>query len=150
MLRINCRHNSRNVQMSLSALGIRIRRVPEEATTLAIRALAEDVAVAIQDIAGGIYWSIESDVDSGAGVARGVVGTPKSRRHDIDSHTPGRPLKFKIDDLWISTYHVNHPGSRPVNWLSRVRRMQRSKQIIRDRLQRAIRGGNPAAPTRGL
>lgn len=77
--------------------------------------LAERVDQIIETIAGGVYWDVKPQVANMPSGAIGRVTTPPSRPHPIDPHGP-YPLRFKIDGRWISTYHVEHPGSHPVEW----------------------------------
>lgn len=97
----------------------RLDRAAYAATERSVRLMEDAAASAIEEIAGGVYWDINSQVQRLPHGALGRVVTPPSRPHTIEPKGP-YPLRFQIGGRWVSTYHVDHPGSNPVNWPDRL------------------------------
>lgn len=141
-LRVTAKHNGSEVERELLEMAERVKLVPERAIRTAVDQVAEDAAAEIEHIAGGVYWDIRKTSTSSRDMAQGIVYTPKSRPHSIDAHEPGRPLTFKArDGRWVSTYHVDHPGSRPVDWLRSEVVGRRVKSIFSYHMRQAMRRG---------
>ena len=157
-LSISCQHNGSEVAQALSDLAGRIDRVPGQAMPRLVERLRADVAAEIERIAGGVYWDIQSDLASEESSATGRVWTDRSRPHVIEPHDPRHPLIFREGGELVVAEHVDHPGSRPVNWVPGVSQSfsGTAKSIFDEQMDQAVRGGssgagsNSAAPVGGL
>ncbi len=140
------RHNASSVARELSDVGNRLDRVPLAATTEAVAVLERDVADEIRDIAGGVYWDIDSDVSPTADGARGSVVTPRSKPHRIEPTKPHGLLVFEGvgGNTVFVRGGVDHPGSKPVDWVGPVSREspRTLRPIFEDAVSDAIRGGS--------
>lgn len=117
-------HNTLEVEREFSATSDRLARATRDSALDAMELLERKVAWEIEDIAGGVYWDIISKVTPIPGGAEGYVITPPSKPHTIEPHG-NYPLRFRgSDGGWVSTHHVDHPGSNPVDWVSPLERRQ--------------------------
>ena len=67
-------------------------------------------------------------------IAEFIVGTPVEYAPDVEFGTQPHPitpngddpLTFKVDDEWVSTYHVDHPGTPAQPFLRKALRQHQS------------------------
>lgn len=116
------RHNAGEAARRLEGIPDRLLRATRDATSDATRIIERDAEEEMERIAGGVYWDIHRNFVSTPDGAQGAVTTPPSRPHEIEPHGP-YPLRFRgRDGRWVSTYHVHHPGSKPVDWVGPISR----------------------------
>lgn len=151
-LSVSCRHNAGEVARELSDLADRIERVPEEAMPEVVALLKTEVAGEIQAIAGGVYWDIETDVDRTSSGTRGSVWTDRSKPHRIEPTKPHGLLVFEKGGQTIFVHGgIDHPGSKPVDWIPGVSRNQGVRNVFSDYMKQAVGGTvNLAAPVGAL
>lgn len=92
----------------------------QDATYDNLRILERETERAIEGIAGGVYWDIKGTYARESDGARVRVSTNKSRPHRIVPKDPNGWLHFTVNGREVFTKEVNHPGSRPVDWINRV------------------------------
>lgn len=153
-LDISVRHTASTVARELDDLADRLGDVPGKAMPEAVEVLRASVESTIESIAGGVYWDINTDIRGAGQSVIGEVSTPPSKPHVIEPHGD-YPLHFVIDGRDVFTRHVDHPGSRPVNWPPGVQQTapQAIEGVFVSHTRDAVRGinsANPAAPVRGL
>jgi hypothetical protein len=151
-LSVSVRHTGAEAARELSDMAERVDRTPQESMPEATTILAEDVHDEIEDIAGGVYWDIDTDVVEIPGGARGTVGTNPSKPHRIEPTKPHGLLVFeKGGETIFVRGGVNHPGSKPVDWIPGVSRGQRAGDVFTRRTKEAVAGNaNLAAPVGAL
>lgn len=69
----------------------------------------------------GIVTSVRSDGAGGqirCDVPYAAVLANGSKPHAIAAKDPERPMRFKVGNKWVSTYSVNHPGTKPDPFMS--------------------------------
>lgn len=153
-IRISVKHNTLEVERELSAVSDRLSRATREATRDATDLLERKVGWEIEDIAGGIYWDILSSTNPTSEGAEGRVITPPSKPHPIEPRGD-YPLRFRgSDGGWVSTHHVDHPGSSPPDWVSPLERQSHEDiaRVFFDAWKSAMssRGGSSSLPRGGL
>lgn len=92
----------------------------QDATQDNLRILERETERAIGGIAGGVYWDVKGTYARESDGARVRVYTDKSRPHRIVPKDPNGWLHFTVNGREVFTKLVNHPGSRPVDWINRV------------------------------
>lgn len=151
-LDISCHHTASSVARELSDMADRVGQVPSQAMPEAVALLAEDVHDEIEDIAGGVYWDINTEIVETPGGARGTVATPPSKPHRIEPTKPHGLLVFeKAGETIFVRGGVDHPGSNPVQWLPGVAASQRATGPFLRGARDAVEGSaNPAMPVGAL
>lgn len=150
-LSISARTNVREVIAELSRYPSSLNRATRDATGTAGRLASMRIAEKIDDIAGGVYWRIIRNQNPIPGGAKVRIRTPASKAHEIDPHGP-YPLRFRgRDGRWVSTYHVSHPGSNPVDWVTPMMRDQHNdiERVFEERIARVFGGTQSPLPVGG-
>lgn len=109
-------------EKSLQLQGIKeeLTKALRDATYDNLRILDRETEKAIQSIAGGVYWEVIGNYARATDGARVRVYTKSSKRHDIRPKDPNGWLHFHVNGREVFTKFVDHPGSRPVDWINRV------------------------------
>lgn len=151
-LEVSCSHSASSVARELEDLADRVDQVPTQAMPEAVALLAEDVHDEIEDIAGGVYWDIETDIAASGDSAIGRVSTAPSKPHRIEPTKPHGLLVFEVNGTRVFVRGgVDHPGSNPVQWIPGVEHSQRASSVFSRQAQDAVTGSaNPAQPLGAL
>lgn len=151
-LDISCTHAASSVSRELEDLADRVDQVPAQAMPEAVALLADDVHDEIEDIAGGVYWDIDTEIVESGDSAVGRVSTGPSKPHRIEPTKPHGLLVFEVNGQTVFVRGgVDHPGSNPVQWIPGVEASQRATSVFSRQAQDAVTGSaNPAMPIGAL
>lgn len=106
--------------LQLQGIKAELTKALQDATQDNLRILERETERAIGSIAGGVYWDVKGTYARESDGARVRVYTDKSRPHRIVPKDPNGWLHFTVNGREVFTKLVNHPGSRPVDWINRV------------------------------
>ena len=143
MVTISVSHDLGSFAARLSSYPRALEGAMNEATREATRHTERFFGEEMVRIAGGGYWEVDAEVTG----SRGVVSTEKNRAHRIEPNKPHGLLVFEIAGQTVFIRGgVDHPGSRPVDVLSPLRRTQvpHLRGIYREKVREAM-GGVPSA-----
>lgn len=153
LISLRVSHDLTGFAATLSAYPERVERALSAATSEATRHTERFFGEEMVSRARGKYWDIDADVTPTPGGARGRVSTEKNRSHRIEPTKPHGLLVFEIDGRTVFVKGgVNHPGSRPVDVLSPLRRTEvpRLKSIYTSHVRRAFSGAPSSAMPAGV
>lgn len=142
---LNVRHDVDKLARRVSAMPRDLKDAMRDATPEATDALAAVVEDAIEVIAGGVYWPIDTQASVSGDGGRGRVVVSKSKPHRIEPTKEHGLLVFEAGGETVFVRGgVDHPGSNPPRGL--VSALERSplnavEEPYEDRVGRALRGG---------